>query len=242
MYKYRYSSKKNKQVQQYLPKYCPRCGKKLVERTNNSTQEKFVGCSGFPKCKYIEYKTVVDYACETLGVTWRPNIDNDVISLLEKKCQSRDEREYLIGVAYYLDHHCNDYNGKGINLSKVKVEYKCRIFDGIGFIEPFVYWGGDESPSAMSFVPQLPFGEKYHHDFGIFYAPEHSFTPQDWWLAIAVEIDIHPSHEMHPDEDHYRDSLVDYIVLRINQEDKPLTWFKKVRSIWFADMNGKLEG
>jgi predicted RNA-binding Zn-ribbon protein involved in translation (DUF1610 family) len=31
---------------------CPWCGKELVERRNNKTGDTFIGCSGFPKCRY----------------------------------------------------------------------------------------------------------------------------------------------------------------------------------------------
>lgn len=30
---------------------CPRCGKELVERTNRTTGEKFLGCTSYPACK-----------------------------------------------------------------------------------------------------------------------------------------------------------------------------------------------
>jgi len=31
---------------------CPKCGQKLVTRTNKYTQSKFLGCSSFPMCRY----------------------------------------------------------------------------------------------------------------------------------------------------------------------------------------------
>ena len=31
---------------------CPRCGSDLVERTVRETGTKFVGCSGYPKCRF----------------------------------------------------------------------------------------------------------------------------------------------------------------------------------------------
>ena len=34
-----------------LGKYCPRCGKVMVERQNRRTDQPFWGCSQFPKCK-----------------------------------------------------------------------------------------------------------------------------------------------------------------------------------------------
>jgi len=35
-------------------KNCPRCTGKLIERTKKTTGEKFLGCSGFPQCRYVE--------------------------------------------------------------------------------------------------------------------------------------------------------------------------------------------
>jgi hypothetical protein len=32
---------------------CPRCGSELVERQNKKTGEKFIGCSVFPKCRFV---------------------------------------------------------------------------------------------------------------------------------------------------------------------------------------------
>ena len=39
---------------------CPECGKPLVVRASNRTKNKFIACSGFPKCKFInpEEKTI----------------------------------------------------------------------------------------------------------------------------------------------------------------------------------------
>lgn len=31
---------------------CPKCGKELVERVNKKTGEIFMGCTGFPVCKF----------------------------------------------------------------------------------------------------------------------------------------------------------------------------------------------
>lgn len=33
---------------------CPRCHKELRVRENRKTQDKFLGCSGFPRCQYTE--------------------------------------------------------------------------------------------------------------------------------------------------------------------------------------------
>ena len=220
---------------------CPRCGHPLVKRVNGMTQEKFIGCSNFPKCNYIQAKTVVDYACESLGVEWRPNIQEEIIYLLDdivrRKLGSRDEVEYILGAAYYLDHLYETYdNENGIKLYKTEIQYGEMKYDGIGFLEPFDYWGGGIAPSAMAFVPQVGFGQKLHHDFGIFFSGDHSASSTDWYLDYAVEIDIHPHHQIDPGMDKFRDSLVNYPVLRLNPStDEPLKWFRKVMSL-FANL------
>lgn len=34
---------------------CPQCSTgKLAKRTNSKTQEKFLGCTNYPKCKYTQ--------------------------------------------------------------------------------------------------------------------------------------------------------------------------------------------
>lgn len=33
---------------------CPKCNGKLVIRVNSKTEEKFLGCSNYPKCKYTQ--------------------------------------------------------------------------------------------------------------------------------------------------------------------------------------------
>ena len=37
-----------------LDKTCPQCGQALVKRFSPKTRRYFIGCSGFPRCKYIE--------------------------------------------------------------------------------------------------------------------------------------------------------------------------------------------
>jgi DNA topoisomerase-1 len=34
---------------------CPECGKPLIFRNSKKTGVQFIGCSAFPKCKYIEF-------------------------------------------------------------------------------------------------------------------------------------------------------------------------------------------
>jgi ssDNA-binding Zn-finger/Zn-ribbon topoisomerase 1 len=217
---------------------CPRCGHPLVKRVNGKTREKFIGCSNFPNCNYIQAKTIIDYACESLGVEWRPNIQKEVVWLLDdivrKKLGSRDEVEYMLGAAYYLDHLYGNHNNEdGIELYKTEIECNGKMYDGMAFLEPFVYWGGGIAPSAMAFVPQVGFGEKLHHDFGVFFSGDHAATSKDWDLDFAVEIDIHPHHEYNAGMDKFRDSLVKYPVLRLHpSRDEPLKWFRKAMSLF----------
>lgn len=37
-----------------IVKYCPQCGANLVERTNRTTNEPFLGYSRWPECKHTE--------------------------------------------------------------------------------------------------------------------------------------------------------------------------------------------
>ena len=220
---------------------CPRCGHPLVKRVNGTTQEKFIGCSNFPKCDYIQAKNLVDYACESLGVEWRPNINREVIDIFDDIIHerlgakgSRDEIKYMLGAAYYLDHLFHSYDDhNGIELYKTEVEHNQKKYDGIGFLEPYSYWGGGYEPSAMAFVPQLVFAQNKHHDFGVFFSSKRYPEPSNWSLDLAVEVDIFYTHQIFPGRDLNRDLLVTYPVLRLNPiTDEPLKWFRKVMTHW----------
>ena len=56
-----------KVVSDEVGRKCPKCGKPLVYRYNKKTHAKFIGCSGFPKCKYVEF-------ADTDGVAMPSNI------------------------------------------------------------------------------------------------------------------------------------------------------------------------
>ncbi|MCI5967966.1 type I DNA topoisomerase [Helicobacter sp.] len=49
-----------------IGEFCPLCGKELVQR--NSRFGEFIGCSGYPKCKYIQKEQIQDIAVEDFGV------------------------------------------------------------------------------------------------------------------------------------------------------------------------------
>jgi DNA topoisomerase-1 len=46
--------KRVKPVAEDAGKPCPQCGKPLLKRFANKTKRPFLGCSGFPKCRYLE--------------------------------------------------------------------------------------------------------------------------------------------------------------------------------------------
>ena len=50
---YTVSEESNKREKTYYPElYCPWCGAQLVVRTNKKTGQRFLGCSGFPLCRF----------------------------------------------------------------------------------------------------------------------------------------------------------------------------------------------
>jgi len=44
---------------------CPECNAPMVARTNNHTNERFWGCSSFPRCQYSQSFTEKDYAAQS---------------------------------------------------------------------------------------------------------------------------------------------------------------------------------
>jgi DNA topoisomerase-1 len=50
---------------------CPKCKSKLIYRHGKKTGLKFIGCSSFPKCKYVEFpgneQKVLDEICPLCG-------------------------------------------------------------------------------------------------------------------------------------------------------------------------------
>lgn len=142
----------------------------------------------------------------------------------------------MLGAAYYLDHFGHSYdNADGIRLYKTEVQYNEKKYDGIGFLDPYTYWGGGIEPSAMAFVPQLVFAQKSHHDFGVFFSGERYPKPSDWDFELAIEVDIYYTHQIFPGYDMNRDLLVNYPVFRLHpsiEGCEPLKWFRKVMSHW----------
>lgn len=244
------NTKRRRKIINRIGRDCPVCGHPLVKRLNGTSQEKFIGCSNYPKCRYIQPKTIVDYACESLGIGWRPNINREAINIFDDVVDqrlgakgSRDEVEYMLGAAYYLDHLHHSYDDQnGIELYKAEVQHNGKKYDGIGFSQPYCYWGGGGEPSAMAFVPQLGFAQHYHHDFGVFFSAERFPKPSDWYFELAVEVDIYPTHRIFPGYDKNRDVLVTYPVLRLHPDtDGPLKWFEKIMIHWVSKFNDQSE-
>jgi ssDNA-binding Zn-finger/Zn-ribbon topoisomerase 1 len=224
---------------------CPKCGRPLVYRTNSKTQLRFIGCSNYPTCDYKPQKSIVDYACESLGVNWRPNISSEVFDIFYNIIHeelgakgSSDEIEYMLGAAYYIDHWTDYYdNANGVKLHTTKVEYNGNEYDGIGFPKMSYYWESSPAkpPASMAFVPQLLFAHALHHDFGVFFSNESDPKPTDWKFELAVEVDVFHTHQLFPERDMKRDRLVSYPVLRLHPNTtgcEPLKWFRKVINHW----------
>lgn len=215
--------KPTKQYLQLLNDECPN-GHRLAIWVKKSNGQKFVGCSEFPKCKYAEKKSLIDYIRDDIEIplTWRLK---KTISIEEAMnlCQSRTERQYLLGAIHFIG--TDDFDC-------APIEYKNARYFGLVFPSVFRSLDFDSySPTSLAIVPQVKFGEKLHHDFGIFTSDEKLPKVDEWHFEIAVEIDYHPSHEWNPSLDNFRDSIVNYKVLRILRDDKPLTWFKKVKNV-----------
>jgi hypothetical protein len=104
--------------------------------------------------------------------------------------------------------------------------------EGIAFHEMWPLWidevGDDCGPLSILFVPQVEFGDNYHHDFGIFYGDKNGSSDK-WKLRYGVEIDGYKFHKKRRKIDKYRDSLTDYPVIRLLEElHNPIKWFRLV--------------
>lgn len=195
------------------------------------TNLEFWGCSRFPKCHYSLPLTKNDYLCDEIVKGW--SADFSSISDVTQLCQSDDEKKYLFGAAYYLcDGNRNPDMNSFIDITTIKLEYKGNIYLAAQFSEVFEYWHGP-SPTSMAFVPQLAFGHSLHHDFGIFFSNEQYPITGQWEFGMALEVDEHPYHNCYAARDEFRDSIVDYLVLRVRSKTDPWSsWFHKVESIY----------
>ncbi len=74
-----------------LDQTCPLCGKTLVKRYSNKTRQYFIGCSGFPRCNYIE-------AFKAQGLGECPQCGKPLVRRFSKKT-----RRYFVGCTGYPD-------------------------------------------------------------------------------------------------------------------------------------------
>ena len=222
---------KPKRYLQLLDDKCPQCGHRLAIWVNHGKNEKFISCSNFPICKHAERKGLFEFIRDELEIPliWRPKFTRAVEAIMND-CQSRKERQYLLGAVFFID---ATENGKSKNaeISSSRIMYEGISYYGLIFERIYQYWNmsGYYSPTSLAIVPQLGFGNKLHHDFGIFFSNEKYPKENDWVFELAVEIDYHPSHEWNPGIDKFRDSLVKYKILRILRETEPIKWFSKVQ-------------
>lgn len=225
---------KSKRYEQIIEDKCPECGHKLAIWLNRTKGNKFIGCSTFPDCKYSEGKTLIDFIKEGLEIplTWRPKKSASIEAVMYR-CQSRAEKQYLLGAVYYIN--TNDFDYAPVNYKNIK-------YFGLTFSSVYGNLNmGGYTPTSLAIVPQVHFGNKSHHDFGIFCSGEKFPSENDWQLELAVEIDYYPSHEWNSSVDEYRDSLVTYRVLRLKKGDNPLKWFQRVEGIYNTNVENELE-
>jgi len=180
---------------------------------------------------------------------WTPDIDDYAFSILNK-CDSLTEKLYIVGAAYYIEQirgkHNGSLQGLQLQITGCEIQYNQKTYEAIWFVCPWDGWfasavGG--GPSALAFVPQLKFlGHDYHHDFGVFYG-ESDGGGAPWNFKCAIEIDPKHTHEDRRDKDAYRDSVVDYLVVRINDEiyDEK-SWFKEIINIDEKELEQYLAG
>jgi hypothetical protein len=179
-------------------------------------------------------QTNLSYICsDLLEIDWKPRINDNALQILDK-CDSKLETMFLVGALYFLDRACIKAGMQGLEiyLRSSSVSYNNETIQGICIWETWPLWieeiGEDVGPQSIMFVPQLKFGSDYHQDFGIFYGANHC-NPNDWRLMYGAEVDGYKVHKKRRKIDQYRDSLVNYSVIRLLEEvHNPLTWFKMV--------------
>jgi hypothetical protein len=122
-------------------------------------------------------------------------------------------------------------SGQPLPIFGCHIEHNNISYEGIWFVCPWGGWlgGMGGGPTACALVPQLKFQNiSYHHDFGLFYG-ESDGGGEPWHFKCAIEIDPDFTHCDRREKDAYRDSIVDYDVIRIcDQEYDYKTWFKAI--------------
>lgn len=171
---------------------------------------------------------------KVLEIDWEPDISDDALRIIDK-CGSTTEQLYLLGAAYYIeqtrDKYKGDCSGQPLPIISCAIKHNDISYEGIWFVCPWEGWlsGIGAGPTACALVLQLKFPNvNYHHDFGLFYG-ESDGGGAPWHFKCAIEIDPTATHSDRRDKDAYRDSIVDYDVLRVYDEIHDyLSWFQLI--------------
>lgn len=169
-----------------------------------------------------------------LEVDWSPKLSQRSMKIFDK-CDSLLEVMYLFGAIHFLESICNRVGNMAVGeyaITTGTVIHRGNELDGICFQGVWPLWideiGEDCGPQSILFVPQVEFGPKFHHDFGIFYGDKYGST-EKWVLKYGVEVDGYVIHKKRREKDKYRDSIVKYPVIRVLEEiHNPLKWFRLV--------------
>jgi len=167
---------------------------------------------------------------------WEPDLDESAFRILGS-CDSLVEKLHILGATYFTEDIRNKHHGEcsgcKLQIRGCNVIHEQTTYEGVWFQEPWGGWlaGMGAGPSACAFVPQLKLhNKKWHHDFGLFYGGSNSGAP--WYFKCAIEIDPNYTHKDRRDKDAYRDSIVDYQVVRIYDEiHDEISWFKEIIDI-----------
>ena len=170
---------------------------------------------------------------KALNIDWEPDISADALRIIDK-CGPTTEKLYLLGAAYYIeqtrDKHNGECSGQHLPIISCVIKHNNISYEGLWFLSPWGGWlsGMGAGPSACALIPQLKFPNvNYHHDFGLFYGD--SDGGGNWNFKCAIEIDPEVTHKDRRDKDDYRDSIVDYDVVRIYDEIHDyLSWFQLI--------------
>jgi hypothetical protein len=182
----------------------------------------------------MDYYHLVSLIKSVLCVDWEPNITPGAMEVINL-CDSTTEKLYFIGAAYSVEKvrnkQLNNSDDSKMLITDCTIEYEQVKYRGIWFSDPWFGWYEHASwgPSACAFVPQLKFRDhNYHHDFGLFYNCDNGGCGK-WNLAHVIEIDPDFTHTDRKEIDAYRDSIVDYDVVRICENiPSYLTWFTEI--------------
>lgn len=177
----------------------------------------------------------INFICKRLlSVDWAPKLSESANNLINK-CDSILEVQFLFGALFFLEQLCIKEGNMSFGdfpLDTSTVTYQGKKLEGYFSFGVWPLWiselGLDCGPQSIMFVPQTPFADKYHHDFGIFYGDKYG-RAESWDFQYGVEIDGYMYHHYRREKDKFRDSIVNYPVFRLLEEESdPLTWFRMV--------------